>query len=357
MSIDFSKARKENKYIDLCLNINNEKEIFVHRIIICGLSEYIAKLYEKSQLQLNEQKQEIKILNIQTPNDDFSVEDLELSIDFLYDNKIPLNNESLLQVIKCVGFLSVNTNQIIKTIVNEYFNKHEKLNRYLSEILLIIFELNGIIYEHPNNETKLINKENLNKEENEYFMKLIQYYGIELQEFFPLEIPEDLNIFGRDIPLDIVYEFAKENQEIMTSLLNTKSNLNKKPIESVWIHISKITTDDETDDDKIPILATIKAFGYEWEIRYFNDTRNYGYDKDDFINLGIKNSLNNNFEEFDEFYRIHMFVYYNNKSKNYKRFFYEHQRYRNFSLQLSNFNENHMKVSLLIEKIDKPELC
>lgn len=82
----YSKWRKEKKYFDLCINIQDEK-IFVHKSLICEQSEFVSMLHRRLTEASVTQWPPINTIFLDIP-DNLKVEDIKSAIDFIYDKNV-----------------------------------------------------------------------------------------------------------------------------------------------------------------------------------------------------------------------------------------------------------------------------
>ena len=79
----YSKWRKEEKYFDLCINIDDQN-FFVHKSLICEQSEFISMLHRHLTETSGSSWPPINTISVNLP-DELGVEDIKSAIDFIYD--------------------------------------------------------------------------------------------------------------------------------------------------------------------------------------------------------------------------------------------------------------------------------
>lgn len=323
--IDFSSLRQTNKYLDLALQIDTET-IFVHKILICEKSGFIAMLLEHEEM-IKGSWPPINALNLTLP-DNISFKTFEASINYLYGEKMSENSDAINIIISLI-YLSVDT-VIIMALLKNYIPNHVPLEeQYIKIIVYLLDHYNVKDYKSP-------------------FYSLITFYGTDLLGY--IDIPEDIHVFGREMPRT----WTEQRYRLKASL---KSGLPDYIVstESKWIHLKRLQA-----DKCIPF----EAFGIKWYIsRYIYS---FGYnDNEDLTKIYVSEKFESN-ESNKLNIRIFFFIYFADRiphiqiscqdklNPNEYKLSYMKNNYKSNKLgfNMPIFEEENVRVSILIENLE-----
>jgi hypothetical protein len=323
--LDFQQFKDQNKYFDLFLNID-DKQIKVHRLVICPKSKYLDMLLINKETKQKDNNP-VGILDILLPSN-ITYDDILEAIDCLYGIK---KSNCSKNIIDALMFLMVDYSMIIIILQNII-----KIDKDLSP-------------DHINLIERLIKSSGYHAigKYNELY-PLIEFYGRELS-LLELSLPNDILIFGNNFRGDYYFN----NRNITKSLkLSSYEPDDIKILDSQWYHFNKLKSGS----------TKFTALGIDWSLNRHLHSFSYG-DEEDLLHLYVDESYNTNqniqykirvlFVIFLETRKSRVkMVYVDNLLPNEYKVSYMSRNYKPNEMTMDlPFDNKRVRLSLLIEHI------